>query len=199
MAYRRKIIDRRTREGKALGQRLDAFKGFVILALVGSYLLFGRGHQDDPGKAATEALVSPAQAMPSASPTPARQQFGGPGYSGYTAPAIPAVAATNMSANSVPPPVAGTAPERQQVPWRHVTASGVRWSLRTVSPTSMLLVVDLGGDKVANVSVAPAFERLDMAGMNDRVDHVRSIIAQGYPLQTGNFTFDRDGTLRQIP
>lgn len=68
-----------------------------------------------------------------------------------------------------------------------------------MSPASKLLVVDQGGDKVANVSVAPAFENLDMAGMNDRVDHVRSAIAHSFPLQTGNFSFDRDGTLRYIP
>lgn len=63
----------------------------------------------------------------------------------------------------------------------------------------MLLVVDLGGDRVANVSVASAFGKLDLAGMNDRVDHVRSEIVLIYSFQTGDFSFDRDGILRHAP
>jgi hypothetical protein len=207
VAYRRKIIDRRTREGKALGKQLDALKGFGILALIVCYFVFGRGQSDKSSSDATDSLVAPAQAASMQSPTTSLPTASRPQANGYVASGLPAssgpvTAPTAYAMNALPSPnlASGidTAPARQSVPWRHVTATGVRWSLRNVSATSMLLIVDLGGDQVANVSVAPAFENLDMAGMNDRVDHVRSVIGQYFPLQTANYSFDRDGALRPM-
>jgi len=61
-----------------------------------------------------------------------------------------------------------------------------------------MLVVDLGGGQVANVHVAPAFDHLDLAGMNDRADYLRSFIVQYFPLQTADYSFDRDGIVRQL-
>ena len=64
---------------------------------------------------------------------------------------------------------------------------------------SLLMVVDIGGDQVANVTVASAFEGLDLAAMNLRVDHIRSAIGRDYPLQTASYVFERDGRIRPAP
>jgi len=71
--------------------------------------------------------------------------------------------------------------------------------LRRVDTTSKLLIVDLGSDQVANITVMPEFENLDLTGMNLRVDHIRSAISQTFSSQTANYSFGRDGVVHLLP
>ena len=59
-----------------------------------------------------------------------------------------------------------------------------------------MLLINLGNDQVATVVVAPAFEALDLAFMNVRVDHIRSVIDSYYGNRAVSYSFDRDGIVR---
>jgi hypothetical protein len=89
-----------------------------------------------------------------------------------------------------PAPSAGSAePE-----WPHRTASGTRWSLGSQSG-HLLLLVDLGAGRIASIEVAAAFQNLSLAQMSIRVDWLRSVIAQSYFDQPGNYLYTRNGAL----
>lgn len=209
MAYRRKIIDRRTREGKALGRRLDTLRAFGVLALIVGGLVFGNKNSDKTTEDGKQALIATAQATlldtPGATgrPAPTWKQPYGPADPDARAYGSMAAASTNLLIDPrqmlTVPPETNAWPGRHSAPWRHVTPNGIRWSLRHASSTSMLLLVDLGGDQVATVSVAPAFENLESTDISDRIDHLRSIIGQRFSLQSANYSYDRDGAIRQRP
>ena len=60
--------------------------------------------------------------------------------------------------------------------WRHVTATGVRWSLRHRDASHSLLLVDLGSGRAARITDDRGVESLDAAGMSQEVDHLRSTL-----------------------
>jgi hypothetical protein len=159
--------------------------------LIVGYLVFGRGHSDQAGAGEGKDTVGDhTKVAPSESvETPAPNTVAAPSTT----------IATGSLPSSATIPGLDTAPRRQITLFRHLTVSGVRWTLRRVSISSMLLVVDLGDGQVANVSVLPAFEQLDLAGMIDRLDRLRSVIGQQFSLQTANYSFDRDGIVRHLP
>ena len=208
MAYRRKIIDRRTREGKAMGKQLDALQGIAVIALIAFGLIYGLVKSDKPSSSEGQPeIIAPARAasfQPSATGYLPGADHGLP--NGFASSAQPTTPISDAASTGYVPfartqlPIGSDVDAgRKAVPWRHATAAGTRWSLRHINQTAMLLVVDLGGDQIANVTVDPAFENLDIAGMNARVDHVRLVIGQRFPIQTANYSFDRAGTLLQIP
>ncbi len=199
MAHRRKIIDRRTRAGRKLGRQIDQFQGAVILCIIGAVIAaaaFG-DKSSKPAPSVAQSIISPAQAATSSGDGTASQSQ----TSKY--PVEGSATTGQLAMNSIPRSTFSTSHDLYQadsdLPWRHVTDTGVRWSLRRAGAGSLLLLVDLGEGQVASVSVASAFERLDLAGMNLRVDQVRTFIAQNYPVRTSNFNFERDGSVRLIP
>jgi len=154
----------------------------------------------------TDAFITPAQAAPAEAPAMAPRPPVRVGQANGDMPTVsyptarPDSAPVVTAMNSVPlqPAATNDIAIRPPVSWRHVTAEGVRWSLRHIGGGSLLLI-DLGGEQVANVNVAPAFEALDLPSMNMRVDHVRTTITQSFAPRTANYSFERDGSLRILP
>ena len=182
--------------------------GVAAVAVVGFIIYANSNGGRDLPTPSKDAFIAPAHAASEPVPianniTGSAQRIQRPsGYApledvpGNRSNPVPLVTAMNaVPLQSTPPDAAAGRPN---VIWRHVTSTGTRWSLRHVGGSS-LLIIDLGGDQVANVSVAAAFEALDLQAMNFRVDHVRSIIGQSFTLQTANYSFERDGSLRALP
>ena len=201
-------LDRTSQQAASLASLGRKVAGVGAVAVVG-FIIYANSHGGrDLPRPSRDDLISPARATPTepvapSAPNkqPTRQA------SGYApldpAPAgSPAPTSTVTAANAVPLLAVPAAPDlslaRPQVPWRHITATGVNWSLRHVA-TGPLLIVDLGNNQVANVTVAPAFEALDLQSMNFRVDHLRSTISQYFSVQTANYSFERDGSVRLLP
>ena len=65
----------------------------------------------------------------------------------------------------------------------------------TPSATGYTIAIDLGGGRVAEVHVAPAFGRLDNTAVNQRVDYLRQTILQNFPPESASYTFARDGSV----
>ena len=57
------------------------------------------------------------------------------------------------------------------------------------------IAIDLGGGRVAEVHVLPAFANLDSAGVNQRVDYLKQTILQNFPPESASYTFARDGSV----
>ena len=203
MAYRRKIIDRRTREGKKLGNFVDTVKGIAILGIIIAGWLGSRNdHPANPATTADQSLITPARAAPNGTSDQASNGDAAPpqqanGYASMDkAPNAASDASIVTAMNSVPlQPISPDGTGRSAVPWRHLTAQGIRWSLRHIGGGTLLLI-DLGADQTASVTVAPAFEALDLPGMNARVDHIRGVIGQYFPQRSASYSFERDGSLR---
>ena len=93
----------------------------------------------------------------------------------------------------VPPPV--ITPSQPTGPrWTNVTAHGARWRM-TPAADGFVIAIDIGGNRVASVHVAPAFANLDQPGMNQRVDFLKQTILQNFPPETASYTFARDGSV----
>ena len=190
------FLDMTTR--RVLGGAAVAVVGFVIYAS-------SHGGRDLP-RPSRDDIITPAHAASTeTSFTPARPASRNQPLNGYVpidpTPSNPAptVTAMNSIPLQVPSSTAEGVPNHPPVPWRHVTSNGTHWSLRRMSADSMLLVVELGGDQVANITVAPAFEALDLPAMNQRVDYIRTTVGQSFSLRTASYSYGRDGTLRQAP
>lgn len=181
MAYRRKIIDRRTREGKQLGKILDGAKALAVLAIIVIGWLGSRDHGSTPPSQELEHKI--------ASPADVDQP---------TLLASEDASATSVKASINLHRTSAATGHQFSIQWPHVTANGVRWRLRPVGST-LLLLVDLGHGEIANVTVDPAFEALDLDGMNARVDHVRKLIGQQSTPGTSAYSLERDGNLRVFP
>ena len=61
--------------------------------------------------------------------------------------------------------------------------------------TGYSIAIDLGGGRVADVHVAPAFANLDVAAANQRVDYLKHTILQNFPPESASYTFSRDGSV----
>lgn len=201
-------LDRSGQQAASLASLGRKVAGIAAVGVVG-FIIYVNSHGGrDLPRPSRDDFISPAHATPAEqvppSPAfkPATRQAGGYAPFDPTPAALQSATNTVMAANAVPllstPAPPDSPASRSQVPWRHVTATGVNWSLRHVA-TGSLLMVDLGNGQVANVSVAPAFEALDLQSMNFRVDHLRSTISQFFSAQTANYSFERDGSVRLLP
>lgn len=107
------------------------------------------------------------------------------------APPVPAVPPAPVPPVPAPAdPVAAPAPVR----WGSVTAQGTRWRMAR-SGNGYTVSIDLGGGKVADIHVLPAFVNLDPAAVNVRVDYLKDTILQNFAAQSGDYSFARDGSV----
>lgn len=83
--------------------------------------------------------------------------------------------------------------------WRHTTENGVRWSLRKPNSSSLMLLVDLGGDQTAALIVAAGFENLSMLEMNKRVEWLKFTISQNHSTKSATYFYLADGVVRRGP
>ncbi len=197
MAYRRKIIDGRTRLGKAINRLI----GFGILIFVLGALLSGHSGSDSPSGIAKDpaASMAPETSTPTTAGEASPEQKP-PEVPGYADSGVSVqTPRSRASPSTAAVPGGDPATTRTSTPWRHVTSTGVRWSLRNIDPASMLLLIDLGGEQVANITVTSAFIKLDPAGISDRVDRLQAYITQQFTNRSARYSFDRDGTVKQLP
>ncbi len=94
---------------------------------------------------------------------------------------------TNLGAPPTMP--TGAAPDLP-----NTTPSGTHWMLASGNG-GMSLGIDLGGGAVAHVVVAPQFGRLDRAGMDERVDWLRTSILARWGAAAGTYIYRRDGNI----
>ena len=128
-----------------------------------------------PAGSPTADATTPPMALPPVTvPTPP---------SLATPPAVPAVPDAPDATEATAPPRLTTA-----------TAQGTRWRMAR-TPTGYTVSIDLGGGRIADVHVLPAFGNLDPAAINVRVDYLRATILQSFPPQSGSFNFNRDGSV----
>ena len=182
MAYRRKIIDRRTREGRKLGKFLDGAVGLGIVVVLIVGWLGSRSNGFQPAQEVGQASTSIGD-----SDHPPSTVLGEPSND-------PTAKPTSLLAQ----PTSAESTHRALVRWPHTTSGGVRWRLRHAGGV-LLLLVDLGRGEVASVTVDPAFEALDLEAMNARVDHIRELIGQRSTSATASYSFERNGDLQVLP
>jgi hypothetical protein len=172
--------------------------GFVVLVFVGLVIFGGATKKSStpnayqanpvtpPGQtsasmypATTEATPSPASVPPTVILGAAASSVGAfpPTNGGRSAP-VPggSVQVPTSMAPALPPA------------WRHVTSSGIQWSLRQL-PEGMRLFIDLGYGHVATLDVPPEFLKLDLSSMNTRVDWMKSMISQRWPPQSASYVY----------
>ena len=132
---------------------------------------------------ATPQVITP-NTPPAASPPAASAPPGSP----------PVIPATPVPATAAAPPVLAPPATR----WTSVTGQGARWRMLP-GAGGYVVQIDLGGGRVADIHVAPAFANLDPAGMNQRVDYLKQTILQNFPPETASYTFARDGSVTLDP
>ena len=125
-----------------------------------------------------------ASADPASPPPPAQAPL--PALPPAPAPVPPAAAPIPAVITPATPPPASR--------WTNVTGQGARWRL-TPSASGYTVAIDLGGGRVAEVRVAPAFANLDSAAVNQRVDYLKQTILQNFPPESATYTFARDGSV----
>jgi hypothetical protein len=101
--------------------------------------------------------------------------------------------------NPAPSPLTGPNPPPPEPPapaqhWNNVTSQGARWRIGRES-SGPALTIDMGGGRVALVHVLPAFQALDQAAMNARVDYIKQTILENFPPGSASFVFARDGSI----
>ncbi len=99
--------------------------------------------------------------------------------------------------NPTPSPLTGSPPPEPPVQaprWTNVTSQGARWRMSR-DGGGPALTIDMGAGRVAVVRVLPAFQALDQAGMNSRVDYIKQTILETFPPGSASFVFSRDGSI----
>ena len=99
--------------------------------------------------------------------------------------------------NPDPSALAGSPPPPAPPPdthWANMTSQGARWRFAH-DGSGPVLVIDMGAGRVASVHVQPAFEALDTAGMNARIDYIKQTILENFPMASASFVFARNGSI----
>lgn len=78
--------------------------------------------------------------------------------------------------------------------WRHTTGSGVRWSLRIVGQSPVLLV-ELQGADFASIAVFQGFDKLPASEIDIRIDQIRSALDKERIRKDQKLKYTRDNTL----
>jgi hypothetical protein len=138
--------------------------------------------------AAPGAASSPASGPPAPSATPDTALAGSNPPTSVLAEPNPAP--SPLTGPNPPPPE----PVAQAPHWSNVTSQGARWRLGR-DGSGPALTIDMGGGRVAQVRVLPAFQGLDQAGMNARVDYIKQTILENFPPGSASFVFARDGSI----
>ncbi len=119
-------------------------------------------------------------------------------------PSAPAPARTAPPTASTPTSVPGAPASGQPTPllpvtaqWTNTTSQGVQWRF-VRGARGFLLSIDLGGGQVADVHVQPAFQNLDTAAINARVDYLKATILQNFSGTSGTYSFARDGSVSVV-
>ncbi len=110
-----------------------------------------------------------------------------------TTPAVPAHVAAPVA--PVPPQPTPLLPVAVQ--WTNVSGQGVHWRF-VRGARGFLLSIDLGGGQVADVHVQPAFQNLDTAAINARVEYLKATILQNFSSTSGTYSFARDGSVSVV-
>jgi hypothetical protein len=186
--------------------------GLVVLGFIG-FLSFGGGKNDSsprnsyqansatpPDQASVATYRATTEEVHSSTSAPPSAPLGAVASSADAA-APPATGGrrSQMSNDTTTPVLGGSIePSTSIAPalhpaWRHVTSSGVQWSLRQL-PEGMHLFIDLGYGQVATVDVPAEFLKLDLNSMNTRVDWMKNIISQEWPQQSALYVY-RNGNV----
>jgi hypothetical protein len=146
-----------------------------------------------PAKPDTLTVTAPP-ASPGAAGSPAAAPAAAPDATlAGPNPAPSALAGPTPDASALagpPPPSLPPEPAR----WPNMTTQGARWRLGRDGGGPML-VIDMGAGRVAQVRVLPAFQALDQAGMNSRIDYIKQTILENFPPGSVSFMFARDGSV----
>lgn len=89
-----------------------------------------------------------------------------------------------------PPPIPPPA-------WTIVTSQGARWRPGR-DASGPMLVIDMGGGRVATVRVDPAFTALAPDAASARVDFLKQTILESFPSRASQFRFARDGSVAML-
>ena len=81
--------------------------------------------------------------------------------------------------------------------WTIVTSQGARWRPGRDAGGPML-VIDMGGGRVATVRVDPAFTALAPDAASARVDFLKQTILESFPSRASQFRFARDGSVAML-
>ncbi len=180
-------------KNKVMGVGAILLVGFVMYANSGTN---GSARRPDVVMNHTEpaSYPAPADVRSTASPQAATQPSS-PLMASAEAAVVPRPAVTQQDAAPVRLPAWTSAAALR---WKHRTSEGTRWSLRQLRGNGMALLIDLGEDQVATVLVTPEFQKLDLPGMDRRVEFVRSEVVK-VSASSAAYSFTRSGTVSPYP